>query len=228
MSNAARSVMLTALALAVMTGAAPAHAQSVMHVGVIGGIDFATFTGSNAAGGSFLDPGTGQTFSADKGSSIGFVGGLFVDIPAGKSLIFEPALLYAGKGATYAATLTDPVLGTFSGDVSFNLDYIMIPVLLRYNFQPAGGPYALLGPAVSFKVDCTLTGDKDFAGADASCARGGIEATTTTFGGIIGLGFQRGALGAEARYDFDFTDAFSNFSGLKNAAWEIMLRYQFK
>jgi len=44
---------------------------------------------------------------------------------------------------------------------------------------------------------------------------------------VLGLGFAHGPVGLEARYDFDFGSAFKDAS-IKNAAWEILLRYQFK
>jgi len=148
-----------------------------------------------------------------------------MDIPAGTSLTIEPEVLYANKGPKYLATLYDDLGNPVgSGDLTANLDYIMIPVLLKYTFQSTGGPYSLVGPAVSFNIGCSLKG----SGGSADCSNDlGLE-TSTTFGGIVGLGYQKSSLGVEARYDFDFGNAFSNVDGLKNAAWEILLRYQFK
>jgi hypothetical protein len=201
-----------------------AQAQSVKSFGIIGGVTFASFTGS-LADGFFIADASGEVDFYNKHSTTGFVGGFFVDIPVGPSVSLEPELLYASKGAEYTVDLYDDIgdyLG--SGILTGNLDYIMIPVLLRYDFQKAGGPYSLIGPAVSFNISCSLVGD----GGSLNCSDDlGLE-TTTTFGGILGLGFQKGSFGGEVRYDFDFGDAFSNLSGLKNAAWEVLLRYQFK
>lgn len=217
----------TLAALALSAAALTAEAQGTKHVGIIGGVDFATFTGSDAAGGSFIDPGAGFTLTMDKKSLTGFLGGLFVTIPAGNSLLFEPEVLYAAKGAKYATTITDGV-DTFTGDLNFDLHYLTIPVLLRYEFQQDGGAYALAGPEVSFNLSCSVDGTGDFsAGGDLDCSDDlGVE-TNTTFGGVIGLGFRRGSVGLEGRYDFDFGSAFKDAS-IKNAAWEILLRYQFK
>ncbi len=54
-----------------------------------------------------------------------------------------------------------------------------------------------------------------------------FDATSVTFGGIVGLGYQRGRVGLEGRYEFDFSDAFQDAGSVKNAAWEILLRYAF-
>lgn len=207
--------------------ATPLAAQHTTHVGILGGVDFATFAGSDASGGSFFDPGSGLTMSATKGSSTNFLGGIFVQIPAGKSLWFEPQLLYEGKGANYAATISDGST-TVSGDMTFNVDYLTIPVLLRYDFEEGGGPYGLVGPEVSFNLGCSVdfSGGLSAAGSLDCSSDVGVE-TTTTFGAVVGLGYQRKAVGLEARYDFDFGSAFKD-SDIKNTAWEILLRYRFR
>lgn len=207
--------------------AAPLAAQHTTHVGILGGVDFASFTGSDAAGGSLIDPGSGISISMDKGSATNFLGGIFVQVSAGKSLWFEPELLYEGKGAKYATTVSDGVV-TLSGDLNFNLDYLSLPVLLRYDFQESGGPYGLIGPEVSFNLSCGVEGTGGLSGTGTlDCADDlGFE-TNTTFGGVLGLGYQRQALGLEARYDFDFGSAFKDVD-IKNAAWEILLRYRFR
>lgn len=153
--------------------ATPLAAQHTTHVGILGGVDFATFAGSDASGGSFFDPGSGLTMSATKGSSTNFLGGIFVQIPAGKSLWFEPQLLYEGKGANYAATISDGST-TVSGDMTFNVDYLTIPVLLRYDFEEGGGPYGLVGPEVSFNLGCSV----DFSGGLSAAGSWTARATS--------------------------------------------------
>lgn len=213
-----RSITLAAAALSFAAGALPA--QSAVTYGVVAGIDFATFTGSDA---------NLSSIGLDKGSLTGFLGGVFVDIPVGTSLAFEPEAIYIGKGTKYS--LTDP---GFSGDVTFDLEYIEIPALLRYNFKPAGGPYALVGPTVAFNISCSVSGDGDADLPKTDCADIGViagvpfDATSVTFGGVVGLGFQRGKIGLEGRYEFDFSEAYKDAGAVKNSAWEILLRYQFK
>ena len=223
---------LAALALGATAMTAQAQAKAKTF-GVVAGVDFATWTGSGSDGG-YLDIG-GTGFTVNKGSLTGFMGGFYADIPIGTSLAFEPELLYAGKGVKYDVTASG-FAGT--GTIDVGLDYISVPLLLRYNFQADGGPYGLLGPTVGFNIACNLgvSGSGDFSGSDSSIKGDdptvGLAATGVTFGGVAGLGFQKGKIGLEARYDFDFVDAFDAVdgvsSGVKNAAWEILLRYQFK
>lgn len=226
-----RATALTTMALALLTGTA--SGQATKSFGVIAGVDFATWNGSGSDGG-YLDIG-GTGFTVNKGSLTGFMGGFYADIPIGASLVFEPELLYAGKGVKYDVTASG---FTGTGTVDIGLDYIAVPLLLRYNFKTDGGPYGLLGPTVGFNIACDLgvSGTGDFSGSDSNTQCDdpdvGLSATSVTFGGVIGLGFQRGKLGIEGRYDWDFSDAFEAVDGVNsdvnNAAWEILLRYQFK
>lgn len=213
-----RQVALTAATAAIL--AVTASAQSVKNIGVIAGVNFSTFSGSDA---------DLTSIGLDKGSLTGFLGGVFVDVPLGASVMLEPSAVYVGKGAKYSISETG-----VSGDVTFDVEYIEIPVLFRYNFKPSGGPYALVGPDVAFNISCSVSGSGDADLPATDCVDIGtlagvpFDATSVTFGGILGLGYQHQRLGLEARYDFDFSDAFEDAGSVKNAAWEILLRYSFK
>lgn len=226
MRNSIRIAVVAGLALGAASVSAHAQAKTF---GIVAGVSISNWTGSDAAGGTIIDPDLG-TATVSTSSLVGFTGGFFVNIPMGTSLAFEPELLYAGKGMKYDVSLTDPILGSFSGDVSVSMGYIEVPLLVRYNFQSTGGPYLLLGPDVGFNLSCSLSGGGDFQASGTDC--GSDAATSVTFGGVGGLGFQRKNFGLEARYDFDFSNALQEVDGdqanVKNASWEILLRYQFK
>jgi hypothetical protein len=231
MTKILRISLLAGLALGAT--ALTAEAQAAKTFGVVAGVGIASWTGSDAEGGSFIDPSLGAG-SLSKSSLVGFTGGFYANIPVGTSLVFEPELLYAGKGVKYDASLTDPLLGTLSGAVNISMGYIEIPLLLRYNFQASGGPYLLLGPEVAFSISCSGSGSGDFGGSSTDCPSN-FE-NSVTFGGVGGLGFQRQKFGLEVRYDFDFGNALQEIDtglgmvqpNIKNAAWQILLRYQFK
>lgn len=195
MAKMFRVSALAALTLAAVT--ATASAQSTTKFGAVAGVDFSTLTGDSVSGLS---------------SKTGFAGGLYVGFPMGKSLEIEPELLYVNKGAKDNSVTPNQTIG---------MNYIEIPVLLRYNFNPAGGPFLLLGPAVGFSASCNFTS----GGATASCKGLGAD-VQTTFGGVIGLGFQKNRFGLEGRYEYDFGNAFKNTSA-KNAVWEILARVGF-
>jgi len=186
---------LAALAFAAFT--ATASAQSTMKFGAVAGVDFSNLTGSDVSGLS---------------SKTGFAGGLYAGFPMGKSVVIEPELLYVNKGAKD---------NTISPNQTLSINYIEIPVLVRYNFNPAGGPFLLLGPSVGFSTSCNFSS----GGATADCKGLGAD-VQTTFAGVVGLGFQKNRFGLEGRYDFDFGSAFKT-SNAKNAVWEILARIGF-
>lgn len=180
---------LIALALTATTAAAQRKAD----VGFLGGASFSTLMGVDD--------------SVSVRSSTGFAGGVFVGIPVAKSLVIETEVLYINKGA-----------GLEDTEVSLNLNYIEIPVLLRYEFKEDGGPFAYVGPYVGFVAECTTSADT----LSFPCADDDIE-TSTDFGGTIGVGFRKEAWGFDIRYDYGFTDAIKDEKG-KNSALMILLR----
>lgn len=182
------TLALTALALT----ATSAAAQKKTSVGFLGGADFTDI--SDTANTSFT-------------SSTGFAGGFYVAIPVAKSLMVEPELFYTHKGA-----------GLNDSDASINLNYIEIPILLRYEFTQDGGPFAYVGPYVAFNVKCNTTVDT----LAVSCADDNVQANTV-IGGAVGVGFQKQAWGFDIRYEYDFGDAVKQESG-KNSALMILLR----
>jgi len=218
MRSLARRMSFLVLASAALT--APATAQSTKQFGVIAGIDFSTFVGTDA---------DLTSIGLNKGSLTGFLGGVFIDVPLGNSVMLEPEAYYIGKGAKYSLAETGA-----SGDVTLDVEYIEIPVLLRYNFKADGGPYVLIGPDVAFNVSCSASGSGDASLPKTDCVSIGtlagvpFDATSVTFGGVVGLGFQHQKLGLEGRYEFDFSDAFKDAGSVKNTVWEILLRYTFK
>lgn len=193
----------TLATLALGATALTAQAQGAKSFGVLAGVGFANMSGSDLDG-------------TDAGTKTGFVGGLYFSMPVGSSVAIEPEVLYAMKGSHFNAF-----------DIDFNNDYIEIPVLVKYSFNASGGPYLLAGPAVGFSISCSESDSTD----QISCEDAGLSANTT-FGGVVGIGFQKKRFGLEARYDFDFSDAIEASDGTsidaKNNVWEILARIMIK
>ena len=188
-----RCSTIAGLALAaVALTATSAAAQKKASVGFLAGADFTTL--SDTANTSFT-------------SSTGFAGGFYVAIPVAKSLMVEPELLYVNKGA-----------GVDGQPFTINLNYVEIPVLLRYEFTQDGGPFAYVGPYAAFNVKCNTTVDT----TAAACADDNVQ-TNSVIGGTVVIGFQKQAWGFDIRYDYDFGDAIKDESG-KNSALMILLR----
>jgi hypothetical protein len=190
-----RCSTLAGLSLAVVAlTASPASAQKQASAGLLGGADFTTLTGLDS--------------NASVRSSTGFAGGFYLNFPVAKSLLIEPEVLYTNKGA-----------GIEDTEITLNLNYIEIPVLLRYEFTPDNpGPFAYIGPYVGFNVKCNTVVDT----LPVPCADDDVQANTVV-GGAIGAGFQRGRWGFDIRYEYDFGDAIKQDDG-KNSALMVLIR----
>lgn len=95
-------------------------------LGVEGGIDMANFVGTNVS----------DIFA----SRLGFVAGVFADLPLIPSLTLQPEILYEQKGGKYNGT-------------AYELNYVEVPVLLDVTFGiPLLNPGILLGPSFAANI----------------------------------------------------------------------------
>jgi hypothetical protein len=197
-----RSFLVSAfVASALLGGPAAARGQEQSPsngktFGIIGGVSFSTLAGNNVS---------------NAASRTGFTGGLFLGISINPSVEVEPEVLYAMKGSDFSGT-----------DTTVALNYIEVPILIKYSFSPNGGMYVLAGPAVNFDVNSDVPPIPTTGGSSVN------PSPNLTFGGVLGLGYARGHLGFEGRYDFDFSDALAldQFTNLdaKNRVWAILVR----
>jgi len=92
----------------------------------------------------------GEDFS-DK-SKIGFAGGVFVSIPIGTYLGFQPELIYSQKGFKGSGNI---LLTEY--EYTRNVDYLDVPLLLQ--IKPIPGLSLLAGPHFSFLLHKGLSFD---------------------------------------------------------------------
>ena len=150
-------------ALALRVTALTAQAQRAKQFGIVAGAAFTDFSGCISEGTMTAATSPGTT------SKTGFVGGLFVGLPVGGGNTWiEPELLYIGKGAS-TTTSSTPAAET--------LDYITMPILFRWNSQPDGGFFVLVGPTVNFNISCSDSGTDNLADEsyDEKCGEYGLK-----------------------------------------------------
>lgn len=153
----ARALLLAALLL---TGGASA-ASAQLALGITGGVNSATFSGSDVD-------------SLDVSSNTGGAGGVYANIYLGQKFSVEGQLLFVGQGFEIDST-------------NVTQTYIQLPALLKFYF---GHLNIFAGPAVSWEVSCDVdataaTGECDtsnssvwsgIAGLGLQFGRLGIEA----------------------------------------------------
>jgi hypothetical protein len=208
-----RSIMI-ASALLITAGVSTATAQVEVapHIsfGVLAGANFAKISGNDANGAK---------------TRTGFVGGISADVHVAPHLGLEIDGLYSQQGAK------ENIEGQ---DVTLHLDYIQLPVLLRYRFptHTPVRPFIVLGPSVGFRVKCELTASSDSATCDDNFSESAesVNAKSVDVSGTVGagLGFKLGKeeLSISARYNMGFTKAFQN-SDWKNRVFSVLAGISF-
>lgn len=178
--------------------------------GVMAGINVAKLSGDNITG---IDNRTGM------------LGGLFLTLHLTNSFAVEPELLYSQHGA---ASNSDPDV-----DFTFKMDYVDVPVLLRFEVPVVGPirPFFVAGPAFGIKTKCNVEGSVDGGSASADCDNVGdqfgesFETKSFDLSGVAGAGidFRLGGttLMLGARYQHGFSDVLKDVSA-KNRTWSIV------
>jgi hypothetical protein len=203
-----RSIVI-ASALLLTAGLSTASAQVGMvprtRVGILAGVNFANFSGSDAN---------------DAKSRTGAIGGLSFDFHVAPHVGVEIDGLYSQQGAV------EPGKG---GDLTLKLDYVQVPVLLRYRFptHTSVHPFLAVGPQVGFRVTCKVSSGGD--SADCSDFTG-ENAKSTDFSGTaaagLGFGFGKNELSIQARYNMGFSKVFSD-SDVKNKVFSVLAGLSF-
>jgi opacity protein-like surface antigen len=143
----------------------------------------------------------------------GFVGGGVAVFPISPTFSFQPELVYAMKGSKF----TDQ--GT---DASFKLNYVELPVLVRYDVPVTGGtkPFLLAGPAFALETTCKISGTDQGTTVTFGCQDffNQVGANTDTksfdvgamFGGGLAFDVNGRVMTVGIRYNIGFMKVFSD------------------
>lgn len=181
-------LLLVALAVAVTTN--EASAQRRVRAGLVLGL--ASSTVSTPDGDTEVDRRTGVAIGAT------------IDVPLATNLDLVTGVHYVQKGAAFS----EPGVNF---EVEFELDYLQIPALLRYNFSAQGvRPFLEGGGAFSFRMSCDFSASGGGFSVSAPCDEfedpdtgepTGDPVTSTDFSAIVGGGLDFGRALVGLRYD---------------------------
>lgn len=187
--------MLGVVALVMIVGAAPTVAGP-WHAGVRAGAAFADLRGD-------------LPDLAKPDSKLGLAAGGFVTREFAPGVELEVDALYVQKGATFEVVATDEEGNVFTGDSDLELNYLEVPVMLRFDL-PIGGavrPYLIGGGTVNF----TLSGKVEPAfGEPEIDIKDDMKSVLTGVTGGLGLRMHLATcrLDLEARYGTEFEDLY--------------------
>lgn len=202
-----RLLRLGVLALALIFGVPrPGAAQTLLYFR--GGATLSTLGGSDAP---------------ELDSHLGFEagGGLLFDLT--EALQLQAGISYIQKGAI----IPDPDI-----DFTLGIDYLEMPLLLRYPFSTGGRftPHLMLGPAVSFKLGCSVKASSQGTSASFACGESFIPPVKSfDVGGMGGAGVTmatsgRIAVTLDVLYSIGFLtiDDSSASDDVRNRAWSFV------
>lgn len=179
-------------------------------IGIMAGVNLASISGDDIS---------------DVDNRTGVLGGVFVTFHLTNSFGIEPEALYSQRGAS----LSDA--GDF--DATIKMDYIEIPVLLRFGIPVVGPirPFFVAGPSFGFQSKCAVTAEGSGVSASVDCDQfdedpeASIDSKSFDLSGVVGAGldFRLGGttLMVGARYQHGFSDVVKDASA-KNRTWSIV------
>lgn len=134
----------------------------------------------------------------------GLQAGIFLGVKFNDKFAIQPELLYSQQGAS-----------SKFGD--FDLDYINVPIMLKYYL--IGGLNVQAGPQFGFVINDKLPNPDNIESK--------LKANDFDFSAAVGLGLDLPfGLRADARYNFGITDISDDFDG-KNGVFSVALGYSF-
>jgi len=209
-----RNVASVMAALALISGVAQAQMTDGMRTvsfGIMAGANFAKVVGDD-----------------DEGVSrrTGLLAGVYVDLPVANGVSVRPELLYSQQGAK---------IEDFDGkgtDATFKVDYVQLPVLLRFTVPTQGQtrPFIAVGPAFGFKSKCDVKGSNGSVSVSASCDDAGADLKSFDLSGKAEAGVDFGMNGRVLTigggYTHGFTDIVEDDSA-KNRVFSLFAAFGF-
>jgi hypothetical protein len=152
----------------------------------------------------------GLEYEVQSGGRTSITGGISLYLPVTDRFGLQQEICYVRKGSRQAIGVDVLEIPTVL-DVTYDLDYVEIPVLLRFNWKTSGAPtlYSLAGFALSLKVHdrYTLQGEVDDGTqvvplhADAAMP----EVDLFDFGFVYGMGAGLNVAGRALTLEYRFT-----------------------
>lgn len=131
----------------------------------------------------------------DNNVLLSFNAGLYASIPITTALAFQPEFLYSRKGSELEYN------NAFAtGKAKFKLNYIEVPLLLKFNLTKNINVHA--GPYVAYLIDAQVTNETDGGTFNFEENFDNDDFNKLDYGLSAGLGFDFQSIGIGARYNY--------------------------
>lgn len=202
--------LFVVMAMVVGAGSAAAQGTGPVGKGIKAGLAYYTFTGADKEIG-------GVAPDLEAGLAVG----AFVTLALGPGLDLQPELLYVMKGAQYESN---------GYTYTFDLDYLEVPILLKYRLGAGVGVRSSLfaGPTFAFKLKAegTESGPGGSETVDYGDQTNALD-VGLAFGAGLGIPAGANLVTLDARYTLGLTDwpdpaDADEDLAMKNSGWLVM------
>ncbi len=209
-----RNFACAVVALAFVSGAAQAQMTDGMRTvsfGIMAGANFAKLGGDDVE---------------DASNRTGLLAGIYVDMPIANGVSVRPELLYSMQGAK-----TDNIDGKGT-DAELKLDYVQLPVLVRFTVPTASQtrPFVAVGPSFGFKTKCDVEASSGSVSGSVACDDVDINEKSFDIGGKIEGGVDFGMNGRVLTIGGAYTHGFSDVvedASVKNRVISVFAAFGF-
>ena len=152
----------------------------------------------------------------------GFNAGVFVELPLAQDIAIVPEINFSRKGSEVQ---TSVLTQTYYS--KFKLNYLEVPVLLKFNIVPNFNLHA--GPYAAYLLDAKRETVDQNGNNVLTLNYNTDDFNKLDFGISAGLGFDFNNFGIGARYNHGLSqiDKNNNANGAKNSAWNLYLALKF-
>ena len=197
--------LLSGVLLLVLVTGSPARAQGFTW-GVKGGINLATLSSDE-------EP------NPDNKIMVGLVGGAYVNWRLAGRLDFQPEVLVGEQGSA---------IGSDVADAKIKLDYVTVPLLVRYRLSSSGGGLAIYGgPSLAIKFRARASAE---FGGNTVTTDISDQIETMDYGVAVGAMYERGRYSIDGRYTFGLANinaAEDNPATVKNRVFTALVGVRF-
>jgi hypothetical protein len=161
-----------------------AYSFAQIGLGIKGGVNFANVSGTDA-------PPNAKTLT-------GFAAGGYLEISLPLLFTIQPEILYSQKGTTYDQS----IFGT-NVKVTAKLNYLEIPVLVKYSFPvPVVKPSLYAGPAMGILLSAKAKAEAAGQSQEEDIKS---QTTSTDFGLVVGASANIAIITVDVRYTLGLT-----------------------
>jgi opacity protein-like surface antigen len=177
--------------------------------GIKGGVNISSFTGSDAD---------------DLGmeSRTGFHAGGLIEGKFSETFGAQLEILYNSTGAKWEGLIEDEFGNEFQGELTFKLDYISAPILVKYFLLQ--NMSLETGPQISFEINSEIEAEAEGVSVSLDSED---ETNKVDFAWVFGLGYDLPyGLMVQGRYYIGLSDIYDE-TNMKHSVLQISVGYKF-